>query len=215
MRFAAIVAGAILVLAAGGASAQVCTTSTTVVSRGPDVISSTTSTRCEAAAQPAAAAPEPALPCTQTTTVVRRLDVVVSSSTQIKCEEPGASSGGITVPKGVLAAPASAASLFDKMLGSGPGETLTTSTARGDWHVLDPRARAICQLLLTSASSAQGFGLRKTNCGGAVANAVSWAIDGGAVVFRARDGAELVRLTGTRERMSGKSADGKTIELGR
>src|SRR6185295_14333340 len=83
------------------ATAQVCTTSTTVVSRGPDVVSSTSATRCEPEAAPAAA-PAPQA-CTQTTTVVRRLDVVVSSNTSIKCDSDGSGAG--VNAKAVFAAP--------------------------------------------------------------------------------------------------------------
>lgn len=217
MRLAAILAGAVLLAAAGEASAQVCTTSTTVVSNGPQVVSSTTTTRCEAAPAPPAPEAGPA-PCTQTTTVVRRLDVVVSSSTQIKCEEPGSSGdggGGVAVPKAVFAAPGGAANLLGKVLGGGPGDELTAASARGDWHVLDARARQVCQLFLMISGAAQGLGLRKRDCTGALATAVSWAFDGGAVVFRTRTGAEVIRFTGTRERMGGVTSDGMTIVLGR
>ena len=54
MRLATVILTA-AVFGAGAASAQVCTTTTTVVSRDGDLVSSTTATRCEATAAPAAA----------------------------------------------------------------------------------------------------------------------------------------------------------------
>jgi hypothetical protein len=214
----AILAAVILLAAAGAARAQVCTTSTTVVSRGPDVVSSNTSTRCEAGAPAAAAAePAPAPPaCTQTTTVVRRLDVVVSSNTSMKCEEPGGGGGGgIGVPKAVFAAPGGAASFLGKVLGGGPGDELTPANARGDWHVLDAQARRVCMLYLTGQADPAGLQLRKRDCSGALETATAWAVDGEAVVFRAKGGAEVVRFTGTREHMEGTASDGKHVVLGR
>jgi hypothetical protein len=197
-------------IAALAAAAVVCTTNVTVVSRGDDVVSTTVTSRtCEPAAQAS-----PPRSCVQTTTLVSRDEVVVSAGSTLKCAEGSAASAGIAgAPKAVLGAPAGAASLVGKALTAGGKDAVTLRGAQGYWRVVDESTPRICRLVLSTQADPAGFAVRRTDCKGTMATIQAWTFDDGAVSLRAKGGALVVRLGGTRERLEGRSGAGEDVAL--
>ncbi len=162
-----------------------------------------------------AAAPAPAPPpiCTTTTTVVRRGDVVLSTNSTTKCEDESAA-GGDTA-KAVFGAPVGALASLGKVMTFGGGDRATASNVRGDWKVMDSRARRVCHLFLTSQPGPAGFGVRRTDCRGAWSTVQGWTFEDGVVALHAADKGVVASLTGARDRLEGQTRSGDPVLIQR
>ena len=156
---------------------------------------------------PTPAAAEPPI-CTTTTVVERRGDVVLSTRTSTKCEDPNAPPG--LNPAAVLAAPAA---MLGALAGSG-GDGLTPKNTAGDWRVVDGRTGDVCHLVLSVRTTAAGFVARGATCPRPLREAEAWIYRDGAAEVMAPGGRLIVRLTGTRDQLSG-AADGDVLTLQR
>jgi hypothetical protein len=170
-----------------------------------------------AADAPAAGPPaaEPAV-CTTVTTVVKRGEVVLSTNSTTRCEEPGRPGGGISlnpgaVPEAVLAAPKA---VFGS-LSLGDGDELKLKNTAGDWRVIYDRTGDICHLTLSARTTQAGFLAHGQGCKGALRGAGAWVFHDGATEILTADGKLIVRLAGTRDQVSGATADGDQITLQR
>ncbi|HEY5411049.1 MAG TPA: AprI/Inh family metalloprotease inhibitor [Caulobacteraceae bacterium] len=164
-----------------------------------------------------AAAPLPV--CTTVTTVVKRGDVVLSSNSTTKCEDAAHPGGGINLhpgsmlagPEAVLAAPAA---VFGS-LSLGQGDELRLKNTAGDWRVIYDRTGDICHLTLSARTNQTGFLARSQGCKGALGRTGAWIFRDGATEILRADGGLIVRLVGTRDQITGSTADGEAVTLQR
>ncbi len=161
-----------------------------------------------AAGAPPTPAPAPAPICTTTTVVVRQGEAILSTTTNTKCEEPG--SGGGFHPEAMLAAP----QVVFKAMALGSGVTASPSNVRGDWRTVEAGSGRVCHLFLTSQAGSAGYAARPSGCTGALSHVTHWKFVDNAVGLFGADGAEMGRLGGERERLSG-SAGGESVVLER
>ena len=173
----------------------------------------------------AADAPPPdqaaALPpvCTTVTTVVKRGDVVLSSNSTTKCEDAAHPGGGLNIhPGSMLAAPeavlAAPAAVFGS-LSLGQGDELRLKNTAGDWRVIYERTGDICHLNLSARTNQAGFLARGQGCKGALGQAGAWTFRDGATEILRPDGQMIVRLTGTRDQVTGSTTEGDAVTLQR
>jgi len=164
------------------------------------------------------AAAEPPV-CTTVTTVVRRGDVVLSSNATTRCEEPTRPGGGVSLhPGAVLAAPEAVLSAPKAVFGSlslGDGDELKLRNTAGDWRVIYDRTGDICHVTLSARTTSQGFLAREEGCRGELARAGTWIFRDGGTEILAGDGTLIVRLTGTRDQVTGSTTDGQLVTLQR
>ncbi len=165
------------------------------------------------------AAPATAEPpiCTTVTTVVKRGEVVLSTGSTTRCEDAAHAGGGLTAgallsaPAAVLSAPASVLG----SLGSGNGDLLTARNTAGDWRAVDRKSGDVCHLVLSVQTAAAGYVARPSGCRGPFASAHAWTYRDGAAELLRTDGAAIVRLTGTRDLLTGRTEDGDVLTLQR
>ena len=155
--------------------------------------------------------------CTTVTTVVKRGDVVLSTNSMTRCEDTARPGGGLH-PGAMLAAPEAVFSAPAAVFGSislGHGDELSLRNTAGDWRVIDNRTGDICHLVLSARTTQAGFLARVDGCRGELAQAGAWTYrDGGTEVLRP-DGRLIVRLTGTRDQITGATAGGDALTLQR
>ncbi len=169
-----------------------------------------------AADAPAPAAGQPPV-CTTVTTVVKRGDVVLSTNSTTRCEDAAHPGGGfnagslLAAPGAVLSAPASVLG----SLGSGNGDQLTARNTAGDWRAVDRKSGDVCHMMLSVQTTSAGYVARPSACRGALAKAHAWTYRDGAAELLAADGGAIVRLTGTRDLLTGATDDGDVLTLQR
>ena len=158
-----------------------------------------------ACAQASGAAPAAAAPptCTTVTTVVKRGDTVLSTTSTTRCDDAAASGGGFR-PQAVLEAPEG---VF-KALALGGGVGASPANVRGDWRTIEAGSRRGCHLFLGAQAGAAGYAAHPSGCTGVLARVTHWKFVDNAVGLYAEDGAELARLGGERERLTGAAAAG-------
>jgi hypothetical protein len=168
-----------------------------------------------AADQPAAEPPV----CTTVTTVVKRGEVVLSNTSTTTCQNSAHSGGAINLHAGaMLAAPEAVLAAPARVFGSlsmGQGDELRLKNTAGDWRVVYDRTGDICHLTLSARTNRSGFLARSHGCKGALGDAEAWVFHDGATEILTGDGRLIVRLSGTRDQVSGSTADGEAVTLQR
>ncbi len=157
--------------------------------------------------------------CTTVITVVKRGEVVLSTGSTTRCEDAAHPGGGINLhPGAMLAAPeavlAAPAALFGS-IPAGHGDALRLKNTAGDWRVIYDRTGDICHLALSARTNQTGFLARAQGCKGAMHDAGAWVFNEGATEILTADGKLIVRLTGTRDQISGATVDGAAVTLQR
>ncbi len=153
-------------------------------------------------AQPAAPAAASAPICTTTTTVVKRGDVVLSSNSSTRCDSDGGGEGGLH-PGAVLGS----------LLGA--PRDLAPREVRGEWRTVQAGARRVCHVTLLSETSGLGRGVRTLDCREPLARAAGWKLEDNQVVLVDRSGAQVIRLSGGRDRLEGRADGGPPVVLQR
>ena len=170
----------------------------------------------DAPASAAARAAEPPV-CTTVTTVVKRGEVVLSTNTTTRCEDPAHPGGGLNAGA-LLAAPAAVFSAPVSVLGaigSGNGDLLTAKNTAGDWRAVDRRTGEVCHLALSVQTTGAGYVARPSGCRGPLAKVHAWTYRDGAAELLTADGGAIVRLTGTRDLLTGATGDADVLTLQR
>ena len=172
-----------------------------------------------AADAPPTASAAPAEPpvCTTVTTVVKRGDVVLSTNSTTRCEDRAHPGGGLN-PGALLAAPAAVFSAPVSVLaavGAGNGDLLTARNTAGDWRAVDRHTSDVCHMVLSVQTAAAGYVARPSGCRGPLAKAHAWTYRDGAAELLTSDGGAIVRLTGTRDLLTGSTDDGDVLTLQR
>ena len=160
------------------------------------------------ASGPSPAAAQPPT-CTTVTTVVRRGDTVLSSTSTTRCDD--AASGGGFRPEAVLEAPQG---VF-KALALGGGVAASPTNIRGDWRTVEAGSKRVCHLFLGSRAGADGYAARPIGCTGVLARVTHWKFVDDVVGLYGEGGAEVARLGGERERLTGAAAGGEALLLER
>jgi hypothetical protein len=165
--------------------------------------------------QPAAEPPV----CTTVTTVVKRGEVMLSSSSVTKCEATPHPGGGVELhPGAMLKAPEAVLGAPAAVFGSislGSGDELRLKNTAGDWRVVYDRSGDICHVTLSARTTSAGFWAHGQGCKGALRDAGAWTFRDGATEILTADGRLIVRLTGTRDQVTGSTADGDAVTLQR
>ena len=164
--------------------------------------------------------------CVTTTTVVRRGELVLSSSSTTRCEDepaaaaPPAAASAAPQPSAGVETPAPSAfgegsSALAKLVFGSPASGLKPRDVLGLWTVLVTGADNACTLRLTREVSDGGYRAFAIGCRGALGRTKAWKFEDTFAGLYAADGAQLARLVGDRQHLSGVLTDGREISLSR
>ncbi len=192
----------LLLVSAGQASAQeatpaplpsdrICTVTTTVVRRGDAILSSNTTTRCEAGPTPSKAA------------------------------EPGGESAGAGAsPGGGGFHPPNPVAILGGVHPGDAVKSITSNRKLkprdlwGNWTV-EKGSRRVCRVSLWAKGVGEVRPFQTTGCEGLVTQATLWMMADDGVTLRDPKGVVIVELNGSADRLTGKTAAGESVALTR